>query len=264
MPRLDRNRARTAVAWLALALAVAASAPATAAPVPAASYSITLNNGAPITTPGSFSSAGELGEIQVLPVPLAFAHVSGQGRSLVALEYWFRVNGPAAGVPVPIQISGLVEIDAGGAVFQQNMVWGVSASLIAASFDGEIGAAPNPFDNQIASVSCNPNSVGPIPNPLPIPSCPATQQSQQVTLTLNTLSGADNRVNLTVTANNQESFGANFDALVDPVISFAPGFDSTGYSIELSPGLGNSVPEPTAAQLLASAAAVSLARRRRA
>jgi len=44
---------------------------------------------------------------------------------------------------------------------------------------------------------------------------------------------------------------------VDPVISFAPGFDSTGYSIALSPGVGNeasTVPEPATWVLLSTAA----------
>jgi len=39
-------------------------------------------------------------------------------------------------------------------------------------------------------------------------------------------------------ANNQEAFSASFDALVDPVISFAPGFAATGYSSTLSDGAG--------------------------
>ncbi len=42
-------------------------------------------------------------------------------------------------------------------------------------------------------------------------------------------------------------------ALADPVIRFAPGFDSTGYSLAFSPGIGNTspVPEPATSGLLA-------------
>ena len=46
-------------------------------------------------------------------------------------------------------------------------------------------------------------------------------------------------------------------AFVDPVISFAPGFDSTGYSLAVSPGMGNqasTVPEPATWMLLSTAA----------
>ena len=42
-------------------------------------------------------------------------------------------------------------------------------------------------------------------------------------------------------------------AFADPVIHFADGFDSTGYSIQVSPGIGNgaaSVPEPGTLALL--------------
>jgi hypothetical protein len=251
----DRPRARRASPWLLLALGLAALpfSHASAAPVPAATYSITLNNSAPITTPGSFGASGEIGEIQNVPSPLVFAHVGGTGRSLVEMQYWFRVNGPALHLPVPIQIAGRVQLDAGGAQFQQNMIWGVSANLIAQALDGELGPGVGEVDNGFGGVSCNPNSVGPIPVPLPIPSCSATSQDQPVVLTLNTLSGADNRVTLLATANNQESFVASFDARVDPVISFAPGFDATGYSIELSGGVGNAVPEPSTALLVGTA-----------
>jgi hypothetical protein len=36
-------------------------------------------------------------------------------------------------------------------------------------------------------------------------------------------------------------------AFADPVVSFAPGFDSTGYTLEFSAGIGNSYPSATAA-----------------
>ena len=47
------------------------------------------------------------------------------------------------------------------------------------------------------------------------------------------------------------------EATNDPVLSFAPGFDSTGYSIAVSPGVGNqasTVPEPATWMLLSTAA----------
>jgi hypothetical protein len=258
-PLVVRSSARLLVV---LGLAALPLSQARGAPVPAASYSITLNNSAPVTVPGAFGS-GDTGEIQTLPAPLLSAHVSGSGRSLVEMEYWFRVNGPATNLPLTIQITGRVEIDAAGAIFQQGMIWGLTAAISAQSFDGELGPGINQIDAALADVGCNPNSVGPIPVPLPIPTCSATKQSKPFVLTLNVLTGADNRVSLVAAANNQESFVADFDALVDPVISFMPGFDSTGYSIEVSGGVANGVPEPSAAVLLAAAGVACAGLRRR-
>lgn len=48
-----------------------------------------------------------------------------------------------------------------------------------------------------------------------------------------------------------------------PAAPLAPGFDATGYSIELSEGVGNSVPEPGEALLTSAGAAVLLLLRRR-
>jgi hypothetical protein len=229
--------------------------------VPAAEYAVTLNGGAPQTGPGTFSSGGATGEIQNDPAPLVFAHVTDQGTSIVQLLYFFRVNGPAA--QVPIQIEGLLEISAGGAVFEEDMIWGVSASISAQAFDAPLGPGANEIDTQVRSIGCNPASVGPIPVPLPIPTCSATSQNEPFQLTLTTQAGGDNRISMLVSANNQEAFFADFDALVDPVISFAPGFDATGYSIELSEGIGNAVPEPGGPVLTTAGAALFLLLRRR-
>jgi hypothetical protein len=60
-----------------------------------------------------------------------------------------------------------------------------------------------------------------------------------------------------VHATNQPFDTSSAEATVDPVISFAPGFDSTGFSIALSPGIGNeasTVPEPATWMLLSTAA----------
>ena len=190
-----------------------------------------------------------LGQIERLPSPLAFAHVSEQGTSHAMVQYWFRVNGPAPNVQVPIRIDGRVAISAGNAVFEQNMIWGLTAQLTAQALDGPLGPGVGEIDSESDGVNCNPNSVGPIPVPLPIPTCSATIQDEPVLLTLTVLSGADNRVTLFTAANNQEAFSADFDARVDPVISFDSGFDPTGYSIEVSDGVGNTVPEPGAALL---------------
>jgi hypothetical protein len=61
---------------------------------------------------------------------------------------------------------------------------------------------------------------------------------------------------------NQPFSTSSVEASLDPVISFGAGFDSTGYSIVLSPGIGNegstTVPEPGSLWFLLTAALVIL------
>jgi len=228
--RWSRPRTRLASSGILIVLGIAVLplSPASSNPLPAATYDISFDNGTPITLPGTFSLGAKSAEIENLPAPLVSAHVIGQGSAFAQMLYWFRVNGPVANVPVPINITGHVLVSAGNAVFQQSMIWGVAASLIGISFDGQLGPGLNQVDYQFGNVDCGPISVGPVPVPLPIPSCAATFQNQPIVLTLNTLTGADNEISMIASVNNQEAFAANFDALVDPVISFAPGFDATG------------------------------------
>jgi hypothetical protein len=59
-----------------------------------------------------------------------------------------------------------------------------------------------------------------------------------------------------VQATNQPFSTSSAEVTLDPVISFGPGFDSTGYSIAVSPGIGNqpsTVPEPATWMLLSTA-----------
>jgi len=262
----DRPRLWLQAYGLLALLGVAALPPtlASAVPVPAAESSITFNNGTPITTPGLFTQGGLTGEIETDPAPFASAHVGGVGTSSIIFTYWFRINGPTANAHVPIQITGRVQISAGGSPpFEQNRIWGVTAGITAQSLDGPLGPGVGEVDSDAFSVDCSAISEGPIPMPPPIPSCSATVQDEPVLLTLDTLSGGDNRINLVVSANNMEQFVADFDATADPIVSFAPGFDATGYSIELSDGVGNTVPESSAALMTGAGAGLLLALRRR-
>jgi hypothetical protein len=69
----------------------------------------------------------------------------------------------------------------------------------------------------------------------------------------------------TVQATNQPFSTSSAEATLDPVISFGPGFDSTGYSIALSPGIGNdasTVPEPSTWMFLSTATLALVSGRR--
>jgi len=62
--------------------------------------------------------------------------------------------------------------------------------------------------------------------------------------------------NASVQATNQPFSTSYAESTLDPVISFGTGFDSTGYSIAVSPGIGNeasTVPEPATWILLSTA-----------
>jgi hypothetical protein len=68
-------------------------------------------------------------------------------------------------------------------------------------------------------------------------------------------------------ATNQPFSTSSAEATLDPVISFGPGFDSTGFSIVESAGIGNEespVPEPSTSILLSAAVlGLGCARRRK-
>jgi hypothetical protein len=247
--------------FVALCLAGVPLAQAAAGPLPDPSYITTFNQVQVGSTPGSFGSGGTTGTIATVPNPMIHAHLEGQGTSTLQETYWFRVVGPA-GVEVPIQISGSLHIDLVGAVFQQNEIWGTTAQLVAQSFDGELGPGVGQVDSQFATLDCGPGAEGPIASPPPIATCSATKQDSNPVLILKTRSGGDNRVTMTASVNNQEAFHASFDSVVDPIISFAPGFDSTGFTIIFNEGIGNSAPEPGAA-LLVLLGALTLAGARR-
>jgi hypothetical protein len=90
-------------------------------------------------------------------------------------------------------------------------------------------------------------------------------------LNVNAFAYVANPITLFVTTSLYNSVGdvSSVTGFVDPVISFAPGFDSTGYGILVSPGIPggsdpvSTAPEPATFGLMGGAGAILLALRKR-
>jgi hypothetical protein len=81
-----------------------------------------------------------------------------------------------------------------------------------------------------------------------------TSAVQSLVTAFNAVSGTEYEVLIEASASitqNQSSQVAQVSVFSDPLFDFAPGFDSTGYTLEFSPGIGDSVvPEPGSLALL--------------
>ena len=138
--------------------------------------------------------------------------------------FYFAVSGPDKNVPVPLVVS----------------VSGAATVTGGANGGGKI-EVDAPSTGMLASASfctpfCGPSSVDGF-------------------LQISTLPNIFNGPNLDsifVEASGGIPFGgpAVFSAVADPMVSFAPGFDSTGYSIVFSPDASTAVPEPSSVILL--------------
>jgi hypothetical protein len=169
------------------------------------------------------------------------AMASIYGRGVGGLTFYFAIDGPAATVPVLIDVAGRATGDAtAGATF-----------LVASSWTLYESSA---LSTTLAGDSLN---------------------STQITGTFDESFGRTVSLNLTTnhvyavlmqadaqaaaTDVGSRSFA---DASVDPLFAFGPGVDTGLYSFSFSPGVGNTVPEPSALAL-AAAALVSLCGLRR-
>jgi hypothetical protein len=145
---------------------------------------------------------------------------SGQILSYANSEYWFEVLGPN-GVSVPIVING------SGSVSQSTTTPN-SVSLFFGAPTGTI---------QLGT-ACGGSNCGSVQNSSFVVSAPET-----------ILTNTQYNIQTSLFVVAQASFGTDAQfASIDPLITFAPNFDATGFSIELSAGVGNSpgaVPEPS-------------------
>jgi hypothetical protein len=155
------------------------------------------------------------------------------------------VNGPASTTPIPILITGSLYTRYSLADYvtsTNDISWSTLASVFAASYTDS-----GQFDSAFVSSGCA-ASGGQFAS-----DCVAPEFLLPFILHLNILPGNLNVVTLNANTNYQynvspSTIGAgaqtsSFQAVVDPVISFDPSFDSSGYSLELSDGIVNA-PEP--------------------
>jgi hypothetical protein len=184
----------------------------------------------------------------------AYSNAGGNGgQSGAVVSYYLQVNGPS-GVQVPLNITSTVGCQITGAISaKENPLEATGFNSYAA-----VGLAPlfQPKSTIFNSVTLTQDSLAAGQSP--------SQTSFNVSdLTVTT--GAVTEISFTAAVVLAPSVpGApdvHLQAFVDPIVSFAPGFDSTGFTLEFSPGVGNSltVPEPASLTLCALALAGGLA-----
>jgi hypothetical protein len=246
-----------------LLLAVTLAPEVLAGPLPDASYSTNLihheyNITTPeyhanqtFTGPGNYTLPGTSSVFGIVDAgpPLAHAYATALGpqvsTSNTSISYWFQIDGPQLGTDVPLQIgTQLIEnLTLDPYYPAQNVhnsgipgyVYNVSAQLIVAS---------TPYS---VSVGCSKTAYAD-------PTCsPEPTFSGSLDMTAVTGTAYEIIVSAYASVDSRTTSGSMMtaEAITDPMIGFAPGFDATGYSIELSAGIENRLaPEPAVPWLL--------------
>lgn len=202
-----------------------------------------------IILPGPTSSTTGNGTVSLAPDASVFASAViaplESGGSTASLTYDFEVTGPANADAI-VDITGEVLVAyydvASGTYFNVEAGIALGGGGVMSAF---CSSSYDPADCVMGLNETVPEGVA---------------DNTEYTLTLSADVSAENYYTGATTT---------VDALVDPMISFDPSFNSTGYSLVLSPGVGNAfdpVPEPstlfmTGAMILIGAIAVRHARR---
>jgi hypothetical protein len=163
------------------------------------------------------------------------------GSAHATIIYYFGVDGPSS-VQVPLQIESDVQYDiidpeVTGPEPLRTIFLARGGISIHGNAPGFNGVTINSLDVDYAQ--------GPV--------IPQLSDDSTNVYNLNVVSGVQYWVTLdvVVVADNfsRPSQETSASAIADPVISFAPGFDSTGFTLVFSPGVGNGapadVPEPS-------------------
>ncbi len=172
---------------------------------------------------------------QPFPSVEAFSEVQGfaAGETAVAaVRYWVQVDGPTPRAFVPLVMENTVNwFDVGL----------TSTTHFLAEALVEVGAPPGvPLDIKNGFLFQSGSTL------------PSGGGSSTTVVPIDAQTGVPFEVSIAATAEMYLPFGGPntvFTAQADPVISFAPSFDSAGYTLEFSPGIGNgsapAAPEPS-------------------
>jgi hypothetical protein len=196
------------------------------------------------TSPATYAIGGSRAELTATPSPSAHASVSAAGSAAstasATVTYFFAITGPTTGVSVPLEVSTFVQYE----------ITGAQTGNPATAFQADASVSVFAEARQIAQVfsfsfsSSTPNNT-----------FSGVLDAQAVTGNVNKIVVA-----ALADANNSQVgiASTSVDAFADPVISFAPGFDSTGFSIVLSPGVGNDLHVPEGGSFCLMAASLGM------
>jgi len=184
------------------------------------------------------------------------SHNATFSRASGEMVYFFAVVGPLGGPPIPLTISTFWQAD-----YTPTTTLAFGAPQPGSSFTYSAGIRVDAVNR-----SGVPQSVTQDIGPGFIPG--------NHSFNVFAMEGTQYDIALILAPTTLTNFGiiqagdigiASAQLLVDPIISFAPGFDSTGYSIVVSDGVSNGVadaPEPSTGALIGGALALLLAMRR--
>jgi hypothetical protein len=167
------------------------------------------------------------------------------------VTYYFEITGPTDGVDVPIVVDTVLEQSVTFSPYYPGFnVYGSGnpGYVYLAQARVDVNTGPN-TDPSFAEVTCSKQTYAD-------PSCAETPQETEALISAVGKTGVVGRilVSANTMVDQRNAFGVvSAEAFADPMLSFAPGFDATGFSIQLSAGIGNAVPEPVLATLLALA-----------
>ena len=186
------------------------------------------------------NTAGKV-SVDTEPFPNVSAEVDIRGNgaktAFAEIQYFVRVDGPVPGQVVQLKLESTNSYFSGGLV--------AFSDALAQSF---VAIQSTPFNRDIIN-----NMVFEQDQADPPGTYRPTAHHTTVEPILDNV-GETFEVSVVAVAELGNSFADQsavsvLGAAADPVISFAPGFDHTGMSIEVSPGVGNSfsssVPEPS-------------------
>jgi hypothetical protein len=241
----------------ALLVAVSLSGAAFAGPLPDASYYTNLihheyNTTTPeyhanqsFTEPGNYTLQGTSSVFGIVDAgaPLAHAYASAIGpqvsTSNTDITYYFEIDGPQLGSEVPLQIGTyLTESLTLDPYYPLQNVHNSGVPGYVYNVSAQLFVTNTPYSE---SVSCSKTAYAD-------PTCTAaTTFSGSLDMTAVTGTAYQIIVSAYASVDSRATSGSQMiaEAVADPVIAFAPGFDATGYSIELSAGIENRLaPEP--------------------